>query len=796
MKKKILLLFAFLLAAQLPAQTITNQPMSQVLVSGDTATLSVAVSGAEIPAYQWRCNGTNITGETGATLTIAGMTVAQSGRYDVVVSNSLGVVTSAVARVTAINVTKQWTGGGDGVSWTDANNWNGGTLPTSADSILIGSGTNTISSFSGGTLNNMVCQCPITINGSLTVVGAVQIVQGIYSSGITVATGGTNALFIDLGVTSLTTVTLSAQNGGALNFQALTTLASGNNSSCTLQATGEGSLLNLPALKTINGPQNANAWLNIQALQGGRLNLSGVNAMYCYYYYDNMYGADGIVINADGTNSVIDLTGLQSFVGTSRETWAAGSGSYMQPSNGGQILVPNLTYVKGLSLYVAGGMTFSLPALATYAIDGLASCTLQATGAGSLLDLPALKTINGPYYALSWLSLQASQGGRLNLSGVNAMYCYYYYDNMYGADGIVINADGTNSVIDLTGLRSFMGYSRDTWAAAAGSYMQPSNGGQILVPNLGNVKGLSLYVAGGMTFSLPALTNCSSSGSSITLQSSGIGSVLVLTNLLLFSGPGSLIQVDGGIILTNPNTIYQNVTIQLSPAILVQPQNIITQINSAVTFSVGISGGQPLFYQWFFNCIPIANATNVSYGISSVTAGDAGNYSVAVTNVYGSVTSSPATLTVIWPPTITMQPMNQTTGAGGIVTFTIQVSAYPAPTYQWRLNGTNISGATGSSYTIPSASYADAGYYDVVVANTAGTNVSSPASLAIVDIKMYAGINVYGPLGASYSLQAVSALVGTNWNVLTNVALPSQPYIYIDYSSPTNGQQFYRAVPQ
>jgi hypothetical protein len=310
------------------------------------------------------------------------------------------------------------------------------------------------------------------------------------------------------------------------------------------------------------------------------------------------------------------------------------------------------------------------------------------------------------------------------------------------------------------------------------------------------VKGLSLYVAGGMTFSLPALTNCSSSGSSITLQSSGIGSVLVLTNLLLFSGPGSLIQVDGGIILTNPNTIYQNVTIQLSPAILVQPQNIITQINSAVTFSVGISGGQPLFYQWFFNCIPIANATNVSYGISSVTAGDAGNYSVAVTNVYGSVTSSPATLTVIWPPTITMQPMNQTTGAGGIVTFTIQVSAYPAPTYQWRLNGTNISGATGSSYTIPSASYADAGYYDVVVANTAGTNVSSPASLAIVDIKMYAGINVYGPLGASYSLQAVSALVGTNWNVLTNVALPSQPYIYIDYSSPTNGQQFYRAVPQ
>jgi hypothetical protein len=52
---------------------------------------------------------------------------------------------------------------------------------------------------------------------------------------------------------------------------------------------------------------------------------------------------------------------------------------------------------------------------------------------------------------------------------------------------------------------------------------------------------------------------------------------------------------------------------------------------------------------------------------------------------------------------------------------------------------------------------------------------------------------VDGPLGSNYFIQAASNLTG-NWTTLTNVALPSQPYIYIDYNSPTNAQQFYRAV--
>jgi hypothetical protein len=65
--------------------------------------------------------------------------------------------------------------------------------------------------------------------------------------------------------------------------------------------------------------------------------------------------------------------------------------------------------------------------------------------------------------------------------------------------------------------------------------------------------------------------------------------------------------------------------------------------------------------------------------------------------------------------------------------------------------------------------------------------------LTSVDLNIFAGIVINGPLGSDYVIQATPA--PTNWITLTNLALPSQPYIFIDCSSPTNSQQFYRAAP-
>jgi len=73
----------------------------------------------------------------------------------------------------------------------------------------------------------------------------------------------------------------------------------------------------------------------------------------------------------------------------------------------------------------------------------------------------------------------------------------------------------------------------------------------------------------------------------------------------------------------------------------------------------------------------------------------------------------------------------------------------------------------------------------------------APGSTLSVSIKMFAGIILNnGQIGSNYLIQATSNLSTSNWTTLTNVTLPSQPYIYIDYSSYTNSQHFYRAVSQ
>jgi N-acetylneuraminic acid mutarotase len=174
-------------------------------------------------------------------------------------------------------------------------------------------------------------------------------------------------------------------------------------------------------------------------------------------------------------------------------------------------------------------------------------------------------------------------------------------------------------------------------------------------------------------------------------------------------------------------------------------------------------------------------ATGLTNGVTTITA-TSGNV------------SNNTTLTVVLPPAITTQPTNNTVSPNGSVTLNVSATGGNL-SYQWQLNGTNIAGANANSLTITNVSSTNIGVYSVIVNNAAGSVTSSSVTLASVDIRMFAGVIVNGPLGSNYLIQATSNLL-SGWTTLTNVALPTQPYIYIDYSSPTNSQQFYRAAPQ
>jgi uncharacterized repeat protein (TIGR02543 family) len=169
----------------------------------------------------------------------------------------------------------------------------------------------------------------------------------------------------------------------------------------------------------------------------------------------------------------------------------------------------------------------------------------------------------------------------------------------------------------------------------------------------------------------------------------------------------------------------------LPPTITAQPQSQTVNQGASATFSVTATGTQPMGYQWRFNGNNISGATESTYTRNNVQASDVGHYSVLVSNAGGSVASANAALDLNAPPQITTHPQSRETLAGSDVTFQVTATGTTPLTYQWRLNGNNINGATAASYTRPNVQPADAGAYSVVVGNAFGTATSTPATLSV-----------------------------------------------------------------
>lgn len=167
------------------------------------------------------------------------------------------------------------------------------------------------------------------------------------------------------------------------------------------------------------------------------------------------------------------------------------------------------------------------------------------------------------------------------------------------------------------------------------------------------------------------------------------------------------------------------------PTITTQPQNQTVAAGGSATFTVAATGTEPLSYQWKFNGTDIAGATSPSLTLANVQSSNAGNYTVAVSNAGGSITSTAAVLTVLSAPTITQQPQSQTVNAGATATFSVTANGSEPLIYQWKFNGSDIVGATGPTLNLPNVQPANAGSYLVIVANTAGSVTSSAVQLTV-----------------------------------------------------------------
>ncbi len=93
-------------------------------------------------------------------------------------------------------------------------------------------------------------------------------------------------------------------------------------------------------------------------------------------------------------------------------------------------------------------------------------------------------------------------------------------------------------------------------------------------------------------------------------------------------------------------TVQPAPPVNTAPSITMQPVSQTVTAGDSVTFTVGASGNPVPTYQWSKGGVSIAGATSASYSIASAAAGDAGNYTVLVSNSAGNVTSSGAVLVV------------------------------------------------------------------------------------------------------------------------------------------------------
>jgi hypothetical protein len=104
---------------------------------------------------------------------------------------------------------------------------------------------------------------------------------------------------------------------------------------------------------------------------------------------------------------------------------------------------------------------------------------------------------------------------------------------------------------------------------------------------------------------------------------------------------------------TNNHTVRVGI-LPLAPTISVQPQSQTVTTGSSAQFSV-VATGRPA-YQWYLGGAVVSGATSSTYSLTSAQSSNAGDYTVTVTNSYGSVTSSKATLTVTAASTSTSSP--------------------------------------------------------------------------------------------------------------------------------------------
>jgi hypothetical protein len=224
------------------------------------------------------------------------------------------------------------------------------------------------------------------------------------------------------------------------------------------------------------------------------------------------------------------------------------------------------------------------------------------------------------------------------------------------------------------------------------------------------------------------------------------------------------------------------------PSVSVAATNVLLCAGGAAIYASAF-GSPTLSYQWWFSGVELPGPHGSALAVPGNPA-SAGDYSVVVTNPYGSATS--AVVTVELGPRLREQPDNGTWLAGSPLTLRVIADAC-RPRYQWRFNGADLPGQTNYQLHLPPLTLADAGDYTVVVADTFRTVTSAVARLEVEGRPPVITREPVDVLDFWYGTNAVSFSVG-----FTAAPQPSFQWRFngLDLPGQTNDTLFLPPTPE
>jgi hypothetical protein len=675
--------------------TVSVPPAGLLVQTGSSATFSVVANGTAPLLYQWRKNGTALAGGTAASFSLAAALEADSGVYDVQVSNAAGGVTSATAVLSV--VTPPF-------------------LTTQPVSLTLASGGSaSFSVVAGGTAPGYQWRR----NG--------QVLQGgtsaTYTMGaVTVADAGTYEVVVSnwAGSVGSNPVTLTVGNAPAIVTQPLSSGANvGGSYQFSVLASGTAPL----------GYQWRKAGVALAGGTGASLSLAVVQEGDAGLYDVVVSNAFGAVTSA-GAKLIV---GNPPHIHSQPLSVSVNAGGAATLSVGATSLLPLLYQWRknGVSIAGANAATYRISAtqaehtgnydvvvrnasvgvtseVATVSLNvGVKIATQPASvavnpGAGAVLSVAATGT--GP------LRYQWSKGGVAIGGATAASYAIAAAQPSHAGSYSVVVSNAVGSVSSAA--------ATVTLNVPVSISVQPVGGGV----NPGGSRTLAVVASG--TGPLTYQWRCNglllpkATGATYLLtnaQAANVGSFdVVVTNVV-------------GSVVSKAATVTLNVAVTISR----QPVGLSVNPGKPFVFTVVAAGTGPLKYQWRRNGVAVAGAVAASYAVAAATAAQAGSYDVVVGNEVGNLTSSAAVLGVNTAVAISKQPVSLVVNPGAAAVLSVQATGTAPLTYQWRKGGVSVVGATQASLNLAAVVAADAATYDVVVGNPVGSLTSAPANLTV-----------------------------------------------------------------